>query len=52
MVVTGSEHPNVIRNLYSELVHTVRLENDKSHACQLSVEDWKLSRTTTVCNSC
>jgi hypothetical protein len=27
MVVTGSEHPGVIRYIYFELVHTVRLDN-------------------------
>jgi hypothetical protein len=41
MVVTGSEHPSVIRHIYVELVHTVRLDNGKSHARQ-----WKLSRTS------
>jgi hypothetical protein len=40
MVVTGSE-PSVIRHIYVELVHTVRLDNGKSHACR-----WKLSRTS------
>ena len=41
-VVTGSEHPSVIRNIYFELVRTVRLDNGKSHACQ-----WKLSESRT-----
>jgi hypothetical protein len=32
MVVTSSKHPGVIRHIYFELVHTVRLDNGKSHA--------------------
>jgi hypothetical protein len=43
VVVTGSEHPSVIRNIYFELVHTVRLDNAKSHAYQ-----WQLQRTQVV----
>lgn len=48
MVVTGSDHPSVIRNICRTCTYSP-LDNGKSHACQ-----WMLSRTHVVltCMEC